>query len=449
MMKTPLIAHSLRATVAMRRWHRLVRTRLLPAIVLIAAQSAQAQQDDTDAVKDLLRRANGGVASLKADTVYHVIEKLQLSVLCPAGVTIEGNGAVIKALPGFRQGVLLTATELLRSEPYDPGVTIHDLTIDGDGHVSRCIFGNWKNASIHDLQVKGGTVYQVNAIWNDSTLSNIRVTGSESQTNNGFDCNLQNSTIWNISVDMQGNLKESGLWLNGSNQANIINSFLTDGRTAFGLENCKDVNLINMNVRGAFSFRVINILPAEPSERIHLYDVKVASKHVGKEASAGVHFNATQGGMVVRGQIVAASPGVMVTNGASDIDVIDVVSPAPIVHPKAEWIQTARHSWISKARREQRQRSNKPPVVYAGLDQTVNSLKRIKLTAAVADERNLSELTVAWSKASGPGKVAFRKPKEPQTTINVSKPGIYRLRLTVNDGELESMDELTITARAK
>jgi hypothetical protein len=373
------------------------------------------------------------------------LEKLELKSLCPDGVTIEGNGAMIKALPGIRQGVLLTASELLRDEPYDPGVTIRHLSLDGNGCVGRCVFGNWKNARIHELRVRGGTDYQVNAIWNDSTLSNIRVVGNASQTNNGFDCNLQNSTIWNISVDMKGNLKECGLWLNGSKDAKIINAYLTDGRSAFGLENCKDVNLINLNARGRFSFRVVNILPAEPSERIHLYDVNVKAEHVGKDASAGIHFNATKFGMVVRGEIVTSGPGVMLSNGASNVDVIDVDLPTRAVYPESEWTQAGQRVWISNRRRSPKP-VNRPPVVYAGPDRAVRDLAKVALFSAVADERHVNDLNLAWSKVSGPGEVRFGDAAKPRTSVDFSKRGTYTLQLRADDGELKSTDDVTIKA---
>jgi hypothetical protein len=404
---------------------------------------ACAQPDDTAALKQLLGRANGSVARLEPGRTYGVSEKLQLNTLCPRGVTIEGNGAVLQALPGFQHGVLLTATELLRDEPFAAAVKIRDLTVDGNGHVGRCVFGNWQNARVHELSVRGGTIYQVNAIWNDSMLTNIRVLGNAAQTNNGFDCNLQNSVIWNISVDMQGNLQESGLWLNGSQHATIVNAILTDGRTAFGLENCQDVNLIRLQARGRFSFRVVNILPAAPSQRIRLYDVQLAGTHVGNDPAAGIHFNATQGGLVARGRVATGGPGVMLSHGACDIDVLDVELPSPEVHPASDWKQAGRRAWSSKCRTDQYQ-SNRPPVVVAGPDRTAPVEQPVTLVAAVADERDSQDLVLRWSQLAGPAVVALEDASSARTRASFPQPGSYTLRITASDGQLESHDDLTI-----
>ncbi len=416
---------------------------LITAFLL--ANVAAARSDDTSALKSILRRANGRTVRLDEGKVYEISEKLELKSLCPKGVTIEGNNATVKALPGFQHGVLLTATVLLRDAPYAAGVKIRNLKLDGDGQVGRCLFGNWKNATVENVEVRGGTIYQVNAIWNDSTLSHIKVVGNATQTDNGFDCNLQNSTIWNLDVDMQGNLKESAFWLNGCQHATVINLSLTDGRTAFGLENCKDVNLINLKVRGTYSFRVVNILPAEPSERIHLYDVDIDSRHVGKDASAGVHFNATKGGMVVRGKIRSSGPGVLLTHEASDIEVIDVDLPSEPVHPTSEWIPlTRRKMWVSKRRQVRGRLTNKAPVVSAGPDREAQGLKDVVLESAVADEKQTGELKVAWTKVSGPGQVTFTDAGNPQTNATFSRSGTYTLALSASDGRLESTDEVTL-----
>ena len=390
-------------------------------------RTALAQEDDTDALKTLLQNSNGGVVRLQANKVYHIREKLELKSLCPDGIVIEGNNAVIKALRPFRHSVLLTGTELLRDEPYEPGATLRHLVLDGNGCVGRCVFGNWKNARIHDLQVKGGTDYQVNAIWNNSTLSNIRIAGNATQTNNGFDCNLQDTVIWNIRVDMNDNLKECGLWLNGAKNAKIINAYLTDGRSAFGLENCQDVDLINLIVRGRFSFRVVNILPADPSERIHLYNVNIEAEHVGSDAAAGIHFNATKGGLVAKGVIATSGPGVMLSNGASDIDVIDVDLPSREVHPAAEWTREGPRIWLSK-NRQVPGILNRRPVVYVGPDRNARNLANVVLISAVADECDASDLTMDWSKVSGPGDVQFNAARS-KTNASFSEGGIYTLRL--------------------
>ena len=406
--------------------------------------------NDTSALRALLRKANGGVAQLERDKVYEIDQKLQLNVLCPDGVVIEGNGATIQAMPGFKHNALLVATTLLRDDPYEAGVVIRDLKLDGNMQVGRPLFGFWKNATVENLSVSGGTIYQVNALWHDSSLSSIRIVGNPDQTNNGFDCNLRHSTIRDVEVNMHGNMKESAFWLNGCDHATVIRPVLTDGRTAFGLEDCKNVNVIGMKIRGKYSFRVVNILPADASEAIHLYDLDLDVTHVGKDPSAGVHFNATKGGLVARGKIRSAGPGVMLSNGASDIDVVRVVLPSPPIHPEAEWIRLRnRRGWVSRLRATRGRMVNRTPVVDAGADQTSDKLKEIILQATVADEFELKKLKLKWTKAAGPGKVQFQPSTSAAPKVRVTRPGRYTLRLTVSDGKSEVYDEVTVTAGAK
>ncbi len=54
-------------------------------------------------------------------------------------------------------------------------------------------------------------------------------------------------------------------------------------------------------------------------------------------------------------------------------------------------------------------------------------------------------LSSAWSKASGPGTVTFSDPNAPITTASFSTVGNYVLRLTADDGELVSSDDVNIT----
>jgi hypothetical protein len=412
--------------------------------------SACAHANDTSVLRALLRKANGGVAQLEQEKTYEIDQKLQLNTLCPDGVVIEGNDATIRALVGFKHNAMLVATTLLRDDPYEAGVVIRNLTLDGNMQVGRPLFGFWKNAIVESLTVSGGTIYQVNALWHDSSLSDIRVIGNPDQTNNGFDCNLRNSTIRDVEVNMHGNMKESAFWLNGCDHARVIRPVLTDGRTAFGLENCKNVNVIGMKIRGEYSFRVVNILPADASEAIHLYDLDLDVRHVGEDPSAGVHFNATKGGLVARGKIRSTGPGVMLSNGASDIDVIGVILPTQPIHPVSEWIKLKnRRGWASRLRETRGRMVNRAPVVDAGADQSSGILKEITLEATVADEFDRKKLKLMWTKAAGPGKVQFQPSTSAATKVRVSRPGRYTLRLTVSDGKSEVFDEVTITAGAK
>ena len=119
--------------------------------------------------------------------------------------------------------------------------------------------------------------------------------------------------------------------------------------------------------------------------------------------------------------------------------------PRRAVHPTSEWTKTGRRNWIS-IRRQSPTYLNKPPVVYAGPDRAVPGLGNVALVSAVADERDVSDLTLAWSKIAGPGKVRFSKTVTPRGKVDFSQPGIYTLRLTANDGEFESQDDVMIRA---
>ena len=54
-------------------------------------------------------------------------------------------------------------------------------------------------------------------------------------------------------------------------------------------------------------------------------------------------------------------------------------------------------------------------------------------------------VTTTWSKVSGPGEVTFANASAVDTTASFSQTGTYVLRLTANDGELQSSDDVIIT----
>ena len=401
--------------------------------------------DETQALKEMLRQADGRTVTLRAGHTYHLTEKIELQSLCPNGIRIDGNGATLKAADGFKHGVLLTATVLLAGNPYTPGVVIRDLSVDGDGKVGRPVFGRWKHARIHNLTVQGGTDYQVNAVWENSTITRLDVIGNQQQTNNGFDCNLTESYLYDVRVDMHGNLKESAFWLNGCRSAAVMKLSLKDGRTAFGLENCEDVQVVGLVARGRFSFRVVNILPARASARIHLYDVDLVTTHVGGDPATGIHFNATKGGLVVQGRIASSGPGVLLTHGASDIDVWDVKLPSQAVRPQHAWTTSRQHHhFSSKTRTPGGAAHNRAPFVWAGPDRAVRSTESVRLKAIVADETPVRRLSTAWSKKAGPGHVAFGDVRSPTSIATFERPGLYQLRFTATDGEKTSHDDFQL-----
>jgi hypothetical protein len=96
-------------------------------------------------------------------------------------------------------------------------------------------------------------------------------------------------------------------------------------------------------------------------------------------------------------------------------------------------------------------RSNQPPAVNAGPDQTITlPTNTANLNGTVTDDGLPvgGSLTIEWSKESGPGTVTFGNPNQAMTTATFSAAGIYVLRLTANDSQLSGSDDVTITVSA-
>ena len=99
---------------------------------------------------------------------------------------------------------------------------------------------------------------------------------------------------------------------------------------------------------------------------------------------------------------------------------------------------------------------NDPPVVDAGSDQTTCLLWTSVLDATITDDgkpwvdpgdsnSGPLGLTVEWSKLSGPGQIHFMDPCSEDTTVTFTDWGLYKLKLSANDGQLSSSDTTTIT----
>lgn len=88
---------------------------------------------------------------------------------------------------------------------------------------------------------------------------------------------------------------------------------------------------------------------------------------------------------------------------------------------------------------------NLAPVVSAGNDATITT-SSTTLTGTASDDGLPagSSISVAWSKVSGPGNVAFANAASLSTTATFSAFGVYVLRLTASDGELANSDTVTI-----
>ena len=90
---------------------------------------------------------------------------------------------------------------------------------------------------------------------------------------------------------------------------------------------------------------------------------------------------------------------------------------------------------------------NQPPVVNAGVDQTITWPNPAELAGSATDDGLPlpPTLTYIWSKFDGPGNVTFVDPSNPATSATFSTPGSYTLRLSVSDGDKSAFDDVVIT----
>lgn len=74
----------------------------------------------------------------------------------------------------------------------------------------------------------------------------------------------------------------------------------------------------------------------------------------------------------------------------------------------------------------------------------------VKLNGVVTDDGLPAgaALTTTWSKVSGPGTVVFANANAASTSATFAEAGTYVLRLTANDSELSTSDDITITVEA-
>ena len=90
---------------------------------------------------------------------------------------------------------------------------------------------------------------------------------------------------------------------------------------------------------------------------------------------------------------------------------------------------------------------NQAPVVNAGVDQSILLPAAANLDGTVTDDGMPdppASITTAWTVVSGPGKVSFTDASAEDTTANFSAPGTYVLRLTADDGDLKTSDEVAV-----
>jgi hypothetical protein len=91
--------------------------------------------------------------------------------------------------------------------------------------------------------------------------------------------------------------------------------------------------------------------------------------------------------------------------------------------------------------------ANLPPSVNSGNDRSGVAGTPVALDGTVSDDGQPTpaSLTTTWSKTSGPGTVTFGNLNAVDTTATFSAAGTYVLRLTANDGQLTTFDEITFT----
>jgi PKD repeat protein len=89
---------------------------------------------------------------------------------------------------------------------------------------------------------------------------------------------------------------------------------------------------------------------------------------------------------------------------------------------------------------------NQPPVVNAGMDQTITVPAVANLSGAVTDDGiPIGLVTSMWSQVAGPGTVGFGNAASLNTTATFSAAGTYTLRLRATDSQLSASNDIVIT----
>ncbi|MFQ5639638.1 MAG: IPT/TIG domain-containing protein, partial [bacterium] len=94
---------------------------------------------------------------------------------------------------------------------------------------------------------------------------------------------------------------------------------------------------------------------------------------------------------------------------------------------------------------------NKPPCVEAGPDQMILAGVSAVLNGVATDDgvpTSPGNITVAWSKVSGPGAVSFANAGNASTTATFSTFGTYVLSLAADDGGLSTSDNVTVDVQS-
>ena len=90
-----------------------------------------------------------------------------------------------------------------------------------------------------------------------------------------------------------------------------------------------------------------------------------------------------------------------------------------------------------------------PPCAVAGPDQNISGAAVASLQGQASDDGDPSgSLLITWSQVSGPGVTTFGNVSTPVTSASFSANGVYVLRLTADDGQLQKSDDATIVVNA-
>ena len=84
------------------------------------------------------------------------------------------------------------------------------------------------------------------------------------------------------------------------------------------------------------------------------------------------------------------------------------------------------------------------PTVFAGPDKLTITGQPVALVGTASDDGLPNPLQLTWSKVSGPGSVVFSTPNAVNTTATITQAGTYVLRLTADDGQSQSADNVTV-----
>jgi regulation of enolase protein 1 (concanavalin A-like superfamily) len=89
-----------------------------------------------------------------------------------------------------------------------------------------------------------------------------------------------------------------------------------------------------------------------------------------------------------------------------------------------------------------------PPSVFisspASKSTIIDPANGLFLEASGADDGLPSSLTYSWTQLFGPGTTHFDSPASASTTATFSAPGVYGLRVTVNDGQFSASDDVFV-----